>query len=499
MHHQRVCLVINPRDGQNLSKLSGILAVFAAAGWHTDIVLKEYGGHTMELATNAASQGYDLVIAFGGDGTLNQVVNGLMNGKKHKSIIGVLPGGTVNQWAAEVGVPQNPVKAALALVSSNVRKVDVARVDVTSLTILPSTQEAQLHSVVDTSDNKEDKKKGKTPSGARHHFLLMAGLGIDAAIMGRVNKTLKHHIGVAAVGIAATEQMPAQHAFPIEIRIMEKGRDTERVWQGEARQVIIGNTRRYANTVEITADASIDDGMLDACVITAGDPFSTMQQIASLLFRRKPDNRTTECFRGAQLSICIPASIALQLDGSTVRLKDYLHNSDRKALQLAGDMEQVMVTYQFEALPHALQAAIPRTYAGPLFEKSRNDEASQSEQEDTSNDASQQPSTSSAGEQPRSREQLNTLIEHGCKVTVVGVTIDLDKKRTYIVAGTTSKTSTGENRPVAICIDDNTTLLKRTGELTVAVEVEHLQENVEIVVEGKKSKRSVIHATHVVV
>ena len=498
MHHQRVCLVINPRDGQNLSKLSGILAVFAAAGWHTDIVLKEYGGHTMELATNAASQGYDLVIAYGGDGTLNQVVNGLMNGKKHKSIIGVLPGGTVNQWAAEVGVPLDPVKAALALVSSNVRKVDVARVDVTSLTI-PSTQEAQLHSVVDTSDNKEDKKKGKTPSGARHHFLLMAGLGIDAAIMGRVNKTLKHHIGVAAVGVTATQQMPAQRAFPVEIRVMEKERDTEQVWKGEARQVIIGNTRRYANTVEITADASIDDGMLDACVITAGDPFSTMQQIASLLFRRKPDNRTTEFFRGAQLSICIPASIALQLDGSTVRLKDYLHNSDRKALQRAGDMEQVMVTYQFDSLPLALQAAIPRTYTGSLFEKSDHEEASQSRQEDTSNASSPQPAMSSAGEQPRSREQLNTLIEHGRKVTVVGVTIHPDEKRTHIVAGTTSKRSTGETIPVAICIGDNTILLKQTGELASAVEVEHLQENVEIVVEGKKSKRGVIHATHVVV
>src|SRR5690349_14732039 len=107
MHHQRVCLVINPRDGQNVAKLTGILAVFAAAGWRTDIALKEYGGHTMELATKAARQGYDLVIAYGGDGTLNQVVNGVMNGKEHKSSIGVLPGGTVNQWAAEVSVPQD--------------------------------------------------------------------------------------------------------------------------------------------------------------------------------------------------------------------------------------------------------------------------------------------------------------------------------------------------------------------------------------------------------
>jgi hypothetical protein len=84
-------------------------------------------------------------------------------------------------------------------------------------------------------------------------------------------------------------------------------------------------------------------------------------------------------------------------------------------------------------------------------------------------------------------------------VTVVGVTFLPDKKPTYIIAGTTSKKSTGETRAVAVCIDDNTILLKQTGKLATAVEVEHLQENAEIVVEGKKSKRGVIHATYVVV
>ena len=150
---------------------------------------------------------------------------------------------------------------------------------------------------------------------------MMAGLGIDAAIMARVNKNLKHHIGVAAVGITATEQLPEQRAFPVEVRVIEKERNTEQVWKGEALQIVIGNTRRYANTVEMTADASIDDGMLDACVITAGDPLSTVQQIASFLLRHKPDNRKTKFFRGAQLSICVPASIALQLDGRTIIAK----------------------------------------------------------------------------------------------------------------------------------------------------------------------------------
>jgi len=499
MHCKRACLIINPRDGQNLIKLTNILAVLSAAGWHTDTAIKEYGGHTMELATKVAEQGYNLVIAYGGDGTLNHVINGVMNSKKQRCIVGVLPGGTVNQWAAEVSVPPDPVKAALALVSSDVRKVDVAQVAVTSLTFPTPTQEEQQPPIRDTHDIKAHKRRGKSPSKARRHYLLMAGLGIDAAIMGRVNKTLKHRIGVAAVGLTAIEQVPEQHVFPVEIRVTMKGSDSERVWQGEALQVIIGNTRRYANMVEITADASIDDGMLDACVITAGDPLSTMQQIASLLFRHKPDNQTAQFFRGARLSIRVPASIALHLDGSAVKLKDYQSKSDRKAVQRAEDAERVLVTYQFDALPSALQVAIPHTYDDALFESSHLERTPQPpEQEETMSDASRQPGTSSAGEQ-QSHEQLDTLLERGRKVTVVGVTPHADEKHMYIVAGTTSKAGTGETRPVAICIDNGTTLQKRTGEPVATVEVDHLQENAEIVVVGKKSKRGVIHATLVVV
>jgi YegS/Rv2252/BmrU family lipid kinase len=499
MSKQKVCLIINPRDGQNFSKLTAILAIFAAAGWRTDIVIREYGGHVIELAANADRQEYDQVIAYGGDGTLNQVVNGLMNGKKRKSIVGTLPGGTVNQWAAEVGIPQDPVKAALALVSSNVRKVDVAHVDVTSLTILPQEQKDQQRSIVGTQDIKVDAEERKPSSRERQHFLMMAGLGIDAAIMDKVNKNLKHKIGVAAVGITTTQKLPEQRAFPVEIRVMENGKDTEQVWKGEALQIVIGNTRRYANTVEMTADASVDDGMLDACVITAGDPLTTIQQIASLLFRRKPDKTTTEFFRGARLSICIPASIKLQLDGSTVKLKDFLVNSERKALQNVGDMEQVRVAYEFDAIPRTLNASIPRTYSGPLFENEHHEDASPSMQDDSQNASSQESAISPTDMPQTSDDQLNTLVEHGRKVTVIGVTALSDKKQSYIVAGTTSKKSTGETIPVAIRVNENTTLLKQTGEPATSFEVEHLQENTEIVVKGKKSKRGVIPATHLVV
>jgi hypothetical protein len=158
------------------------------------------------------------------------------------------------------------------------------------------------------------------------------------------------------------------------------------------------------------------------------------------------------------------------------------------------------VTYQFDALPGALQVAIPRTYDDALFESSHHERTPQSpEQKETMSGTSLQPGTSSGVEQQQSHEQLDTLLEHGRKVTIVGVTPHADEKHMYIVAGTTSKADTDETIPVAISIDNGTTLQKRSGELFASAEVNHLQENAEIVVVGKKSKRGVIHATLVVI
>src|SRR5215472_7518006 len=99
MKAKKACLVINPRAGENLAKMADVLAVLSAAGWSTDIALKEHSGQTMDLATRAAEDGCDLVVAYGGDGTLNQVVNGVMNANGQHCIVGVIPGGTANVWA----------------------------------------------------------------------------------------------------------------------------------------------------------------------------------------------------------------------------------------------------------------------------------------------------------------------------------------------------------------------------------------------------------------
>ena len=501
MNAKKACIVINPRAGQNIVKLPDVLAIFAAAGWKTDIELKEYGGHTMALSTMAAENDYDLVIAYGGDGTLSQVINGVMNAKGQNSRVALIPGGTANVWASEVGIPVDPVKAALTLVSSESRKVDIGHVEIESL-MFQDVIQGEGHS---PDEQHAQQRKVKSTKEAKHHFLLMSGLGIDAAVMGHVSKPLKYKVGPIAVGLSIAKELPAQHGFPIEIRAASGERKGETLWKGDAIQVVIGNTRRYADVVQMTPNAYIDDGILDICVITAGDPVSTMQQITSLLLRRQPDNTTSEVFHSAHFSISVPASIDLQLDGSAVKLKDYLSKADRAALEQAVSLDQVIVNYSFDAMPHALRVAFPSNYDDALFEHTSDKEVADKTQEQADHQEAadeqqhEEPSPRNVEQTEAELARLSALLDKGREVVVVGVTRLSGKKPTYIVAGNSTKLNTGEVKPVAVSIDDTTTMIKRTGEHVSPAFALSLREGAMIVVEGKKSKRGAIRATRVLV
>jgi hypothetical protein len=250
-----------------------------------------------------------------------------------------------------------------------------------------------------------------------------------------------------------------------------------------------------------------------------------LQQISSLLLRRKPDNLSAEYFHGAHFSITVPASVPMQLDGSAVKLKDYLKKSEYTTLQQSGEQERVMITYRFDALPHALALAIPRTYNDELFEHTngQNKAHEAAEHEHVKATVHVQPQKSEGAvavqEHPAKEEAhpehaqddkheedpkkdapalVQGLLENGRKVTVVGNVPLADKQATYIIAGSTLKASTGETRPVAVVVNAKTTIFNRQGDPLPAPAIEELQEGAVIMVEGKKSKRGVIEATRLV-
>lgn len=503
MSRKKVSLVINPRDGQNIAKIPYILAVLAAVGWKTQLLMKWFGGQTIGLASRAAQQKADLVVAYGGDGTLNQVVNGVLKAKG-KSRVGLLPGGTANEWAGELHIPQDPVKAALALINSKLRNVDLGHVEVEEL-IFPDEEQGQTSGT--TSKKCGLSKKEKASSKAKHDFLMMAGLGFDATVIGHTSNDLKHRIGPLAFDLAAAKSLPKQHTFPVEIwGEGEDGRESL-LWKGNALQIIIANTRTYANMVQIAADAYLDDGVIDICVIISGDTISAIGQLTSIVLQHKPDNLDTKYFRGAHFSIRVPANVNLQLDGSAVKLKDYIRKADEAAVQQAGE-EQVTVNYRFEAHPKAIQMLVPRNYDDELFEKQHEDTPPADALHETESvfaqpanekEAAKEPQPQSTEELAQAQQHLQVLLNHGRTVTVIGGAPDPAKKHCYILAGGMIQEPTGEIKPVAVRLDEHTVILNKAGEHIPLAAVEQLQEGEPVVVDGKKNKSGVIRATRILI
>src|SRR5579872_4785662 len=138
----RACLIINHRAGSGRFDLEGVLAVLRAARWDVAVSARRY--EPGELAAAAIREGYDAVVSCGGDGTLREIIAGL---RGTPIAVGMIPAGTVNLWARELGIASEAVRAAKQLARAVPRCVDVGQLTISE--------------------------------GPARHFLLMAGLGLD--------------------------------------------------------------------------------------------------------------------------------------------------------------------------------------------------------------------------------------------------------------------------------------------------------------------------------
>src|SRR5260370_41318944 len=138
-------------------------------------------------------------------------------------------------------------------------------------------------------------------------------MGFGASVMGSAPRPLKYQVGRLAFGVAAAQKLQDQHAFPAEIHMISDNGHPGASWQGEALEVVVSNTRRYADRVDITPNAYIDDGMLDVCVITAGSPLAKLQQITSLAGLHKPADNTGRFFRRVQFLLRILPFVEMEL------------------------------------------------------------------------------------------------------------------------------------------------------------------------------------------
>lgn len=272
----RAVVITNPHASRAKRGLKLAVQRLKAGGLHVDIVPTKEAGHGAELAQAAIDDGCDIVIAHGGDGTIMDIAPAL---ERTGRPIGILPAGTGNRLADNLGIPWESEAAARNILEGRARAIDLG-----SMT---------------------------TAAGVRH-FAVAAGCGFDAEIMASISPKLKKTFGVAAyiaMGVPLAMNLPRAR-----IRVDVDGKVQER----DGVSVIIANCgeiipsgRKFAEQIHL------DDGVFDVFLLEAAT-FAGAVRVAWLLAmgRAIGDPRVT-VMRGSRVEVTAEPSMAAQADGDS--------------------------------------------------------------------------------------------------------------------------------------------------------------------------------------
>jgi diacylglycerol kinase family enzyme len=178
--------------------------------------------------------------------------------------------------------------------------------------------------------------------------MLMAGMGIDAAMLASTHPGLKRTLGAGGIAIGALAANPGFRPFGVRVTV-----DGQPAWDGRALQVLVGNSRRYAAVLDVTPDACVDDGLLDVLIVPSGRIGGAIRLSWSLVAHRRTRPGDAPVFRGRELAFEVDRAPALELDGGHL---------DAAAVERAGPGRYVVA-----AEPGVVRAWVPRSYAGSLF------------------------------------------------------------------------------------------------------------------------------------
>lgn len=299
-------IIVNPNAGS----VADLETLEAALGRlpETEVCRTEAAGDAERLAREAVRGGADLVVAAGGDGTLNEVVNGLSE-DFDKARLALLPLGTGNDFARSIGVPDDLEGALAVLESGHVRSVDVAR--------------ASIGASGDTG----------------RYFINMSAGGFSGEVSERAGEA-KERWGPLAYMRAAIGALPELKGFLTTITL--NGAETLRL---ETYNIVVCNGRYVASGIPAAPTAILDDGLLDVLIA----PMTTIPQLAGLiplvLLGMHVDSDLLLFRRATRVEIECDPPMAFNVDG-----------------ELIGEG-----TASFDILPRALQVIVGPTLEDGVF------------------------------------------------------------------------------------------------------------------------------------
>ena len=298
-------LIVNPASqaGRTGRRWARTEARLAAAGLRFETALTTRPQEATEIARRAVREGRPVVVSVGGDGTLNEVVNGFFEQGEpipSSSRLGLIPAGTGGDTRRTFGIPNDAAGAAAILRAGHERVIDAGRVRLGSRWV---------------------------------HFVNVAEAGLGANVSDRVNRAPKVLGGRASFYLGTLAGVASWRHKPMRVRV-----DGEAVADLVAQQVVVANCQFYGGGMHVAPRAQPDDGLFDVLVVAGLGKLESIGAMGKLYSGTHLDDPKLagriEFLRGRQVEVTSPEPVLVQVEGEVVGNLPARFEIQAKALRL---------------------------------------------------------------------------------------------------------------------------------------------------------------------
>ena len=335
----RTCVIFNPAaKGQKAERLRSRLDIISQ---HAQIKQTAAAGDARRLAAEAIAEGCDTIVAAGGDGTINEVLNGIGDANAFERVrLGVLPLGTINVFALELGIPFHTGKAWDLILRGCYTRIDLGWAEFSASGAVTTPSPRQSGERVGERGSEFETKnllspalsslrggEGETPPVRlqRRYFMQLGGAGLDARAIELVDWQQKKRVGPLAYVVAGLRALrERQPKITVRSSAFRRSDDSDEPGrlkaelQATGELVLIGNGKFYGGRMEILKGADLRDGLLDICVFPRVKTFAAVgSALSAALFGRLPANGVQR-LRAAEFTITAEPGAGFELDGEFI-------------------------------------------------------------------------------------------------------------------------------------------------------------------------------------
>ncbi|MDD3738941.1 MAG: diacylglycerol kinase family lipid kinase [Lentimicrobiaceae bacterium] len=280
---QNVVFIVNPKAGvipKNKSFIDFVTeTAFPASKFNVEVKMTSYQGNAKELAEEAKSNGADIVVSVGGDGTLNEIATNLVGSDVS---LGIVPAGSGNGLAHYLKIPSLLSQSLRVISAGKTKKIDVGKVN----------------------DNM---------------FLSIAGVGFDA----HVANLFQHQKirGLISYLKVILQEYPTYEPKYYDIKI-----DDKTIIRKEALMVVVANSNQFGFNAKIAPKARIDDGLLNLCVFDK-IPHTEILTVLYSLTRGKKIKKYASYYKVRNVSIVAEDPSVVNIDGDPISMEMPLNYS----------------------------------------------------------------------------------------------------------------------------------------------------------------------------